>query len=137
MLFNQSNFYWFEETSSYWSFYFFSAFNWSPSLGNSCVSGIFYVSKLQYHEVSLVTINQQTSYDFGILRQDDRIVKCLPMNQMRFADYVTISVVHLPKGWAELPHRTRLCGPCIAALAGFYLRSIHLNKYSTNGFVSS
>ena len=49
----------------------------------------FYVSKLQYHEVSLVTINQQTSYDFGILRQDDRIVKCLPMNQMRFADYVT------------------------------------------------
>ena len=79
---------------------------------------VFYVSKLQYHEVSLVTINQQTSYDFGILRQDDRIVKCLPMNQMRFADYVTIWVVHLPKGWAELPHRTRLCGPCIAALAG-------------------
>ena len=36
------------------------------------------------------SINQQTSYDFGILRQDDRIVKCLPMNQMRFADYVTI-----------------------------------------------
>ena len=82
---------------------------------------VFYVSKLQYHEVSLVTINQQTSYDFGILRQDDRIVKCLPMNQMRFADYVTIWVVHLPKGWAELPHRTRLCGPCIAALAGYSL----------------
>ena len=55
---------------------------------------VFYGSKLQYHEVSLVTINQQTSFDFGILRQDDRIVKCLPMNQMRFADYVTIWVVH-------------------------------------------
>ena len=67
-----------------------SIVHWSPSLGNSCVSDIFYVSKLQYHEVSLVTINQQTSYDFCILRQDDRIVKCLPMNQMRFADYVTI-----------------------------------------------
>ena len=51
---------------------------------------VFYVSKLQYLEVSLVTINQQTSYDFGILRQDDRMAKCLPMNQMRFADYVTI-----------------------------------------------
>ena len=50
----------------------------------------FYVSKLRYHEVSLVTINQQTSYDFGILRQDDRIIKCLPMNQVRFADCVTI-----------------------------------------------
>ena len=33
--------YWFEETSSYWSFYLFSAFHWSPSLGNSCVSDIY------------------------------------------------------------------------------------------------
>ena len=86
----QFNFYGFEETSSYWSFYFFSAFHWSPSFGKSCLSEIFYVSKLRYHEVSLVTINQQTSYDFSILRQDDRIIKCLPMNQMKFADCVTI-----------------------------------------------
>ena len=59
-------------------------------IGESCVSYIFYVSKLRYHEVSLVTKYQQTLCDFGILHQDGRIIKCLPMNQMRFADCVTI-----------------------------------------------
>ena len=45
---------------------------------------VFFLSKLRNHEVSLVSINQQTSYDPGILRQDDRIIKCLPINPQEF-----------------------------------------------------
>ena len=43
---------------------------------------------------SLVTINRQTSYDYGILRQDCRIIR---KNHKRFADWVTTWVVHLPE----------------------------------------
>ena len=119
MLFNQSNLYRFEETSSYWSFYFFSAFHWSPSFGKSCVSGIFFVlSKLQNREVSLVTINQQTSYVSVILRQDDRIIKCLPMNyhlSSTFTEWMgritvsdqTVWIVHSCISWFIFVYFTR------------------------------
>ena len=93
---------------------------------------------------SLVTISRQTSYDSGILRQDHGIlrgcichhqsanygirrqdygiIRGLPMNRTRFADLVTMWVVHLPEwtetGGLQLPHRTRLYGPYFAAIAG-------------------
>ena len=50
---------------------------------------------MESYEVSLVTINRQTSYDSGILRQDNRIIRGLPMNYTKFVDWVTIWVVHL------------------------------------------
>ena len=56
-------------------------------------------SRPQNHK-SLVTINQQTIYNSGILRQDYRIIQDLAMHYMRFADWVTIWVVHLPE-WTE------------------------------------
>ena len=61
--------------------------------------------------VSLITINRQTSYDSGIVRKGNEIIRGLP---------ITIWVV--PKrsetGGRNLPHRPRLCGPCIAAISG-------------------
>ena len=57
---------------------------------------------MESYQVSLVTVSQQTSYDSGILRQDDRIIPCLPMYHFRFADCV--GVVHLSE-------RTKTGGP--------------------------
>ena len=77
---------------------------------------------MESYDVSLVTISRQNSYDSGILLQEYGIIGRLPMNHTRIADSVTVLVVHLLE-WAEaggralLPHRTKLCGPCIAAIA--------------------
>ena len=66
----------------------------------------------------MVTIIWQISYYSSILCQDYGIIQGLPMNHMRFADWVTIWVVHLPEwtetGMAKLP-------PCIAAIAVTFL----------------
>ena len=47
-----------------------------------------FVKTTNSKEVSLVTINWQTSYDSDILRQDSGIIQGLPMNHTRFADWV-------------------------------------------------
>ena len=97
---------------------------------------------------SLVTINRQTSYDTGIFRQDYGIIRGFIghhkpatfvrrrypssrlRNHTRFADdsydiwrlghhlCITFTGPDL-NGRAKLPHRTRLCGPSMAAIAGF------------------
>ena len=75
VIYNQSNFYRFEETSSYWSFQFFSsAFHRSPSISKPCMSLLFFFKPMEPDKVSSVTIIWQTSYDSR------------PQNQMRFAD---------------------------------------------------
>ena len=82
-----------------------------------------YDSSMQHHGNGilhnlLVTINRQTSYDSGILCQDYGIIWGLPMDHMRFANRVTIWVVHLPKQTpvsrgALLLHGNRLCGRAV------------------------
>ena len=53
------------------------------------------------YQVSMVTIKRQTSYDSGILPSRLRkSLRGLPMNHTRFADWVTTWVVHLPE-WTE------------------------------------
>ena len=49
------------------------------------------------YEVSLVTINRQTSYSSGILRQDFGIKRVLAMDHKRFADLGTFLVLQLPE----------------------------------------
>ena len=65
-------------------------------------------------EVSLVTINRQTSFDFGILRQDYRIIQGLLMNHTRFAHRGTISVITFTG--TDRSASGRLCEQCIAAI---------------------
>ena len=79
-------------------------------------SGILHQDYTQSYEVALVTINRQTLHDSSILRQDFGIVRGLTMDHTRFVDWVTIWVVHLV---VLLPHLTRLCSLCIAAIAGY------------------
>ena len=49
------------------------------------------------------------------------------MNHTRFADCVTISILHLPQrtetGGPNYCIRTTLCGPCVAATAGSFKKS--------------
>ena len=75
-------------------------FNWSPLFGKS--------------------------HDSSILSQDYGIIQGVPMNHMRFADWVTIWVVHLPEwtetGMAKLP-------PCIAAIAVTFSVNFHFVFY--------
>ena len=54
-------------------------------------------SRLRNHEILLVTVNRETLYDSGILCQDYGVIQGLPMDHTRFADRITIWVVHLPK----------------------------------------
>ena len=73
--------------------------------------------------VSLVTINQRTSYGSGILRQDYGSIHGLPINCTRFVDWVTIWVVHLmsqqiTKNYAS-DHRTAYNGQFITHLECF------------------
>ena len=73
--------------------------------------------------VSLVTINRQTSYGSGILRQDYGSIHGLPINCTRFADWVTIWVVHqmsqqITKNYVS-NHRTAYNGQFITHLECF------------------
>ena len=80
-----------------------------------------FVKTMESYEVSLVTINQQTSNDSGIHRQDYRIKGDLQMDHMRFANRVAIRGVHFPKPTETggLNYWTRLCGLCIAVFVFF------------------
>ena len=69
---------------------FFSAFHWSLSIGKPRTIPVSFVKTTEPLEVSLVTINRQTSLDSGILRQDYRIIRGLPLNPTRCDDWVTI-----------------------------------------------
>ena len=50
-----------------------------------------FVKTKDSYEVSLVTINRQTSYDSDILCQGYEIIRGFPMNHTRFADWITIA----------------------------------------------
>ena len=53
----------FEETSSYWSVLFSSVFfHMSPSIGKPRMTPVAFVKTTNSYEVSLVTVNRQTSY---------------------------------------------------------------------------
>ena len=60
-------------------------FHWSLSIAKPRMTPVFFVNTTESYEISLVTFNRQSSYDIGILRQNDRIIR------------VTMWVVHLPE----------------------------------------
>ena len=109
----------FEETSCYLSAQFvqiYSLFFRYRQLAN-LVRPVSFIKTMDLYDVSLVTINRQTSHNSGIHRQDHIIIRLLAKNHTGFADWVTIWIVHLSV-WTLLPHRTRPCGPCKAAISG-------------------
>ena len=57
---------------------FFSAFYWIVSISKHPTSPLASVKSTKSYEASLVTINRQTSYDSGILRQHYKIVHVKP-----------------------------------------------------------
>ena len=66
------------ETFSYWSFQFvqfFLCFHWSPSIGKPRLTPVSFVKTTESYEVSLVTINRQTSYESGTLHQNYEIIR--------------------------------------------------------------
>ena len=87
----------------------------------------------------LVTISQQASYDAGIHRKNNGIIRVFIghhqsvnlvllrypssrlRNHTRFVDWVTLWIVLMPErtktGGLSIA-RTRLCGPCTAAIVG-------------------
>ena len=99
VLYIYSNFIGFAETSfnhfNCFFFFFFFALHRSPSIGKPRMTPVSFVKTTELYEVSLVTINRQTSYDSGSFRQEFGIIRGLPMNITRFADWVIICVVHL------------------------------------------
>ena len=72
-------------------------FYWSPSIDKPRMTPVSFIKTTESYKVSLVTINRQTSYYSGILYQNYGIIRGLPMNHTRFADWVTIWLVHLPE----------------------------------------
>ena len=88
---------------------FLCDFYWSPSIGKRRMTPVFFVKATKSYEVSLVTINRQTSYESGILRQDYGFLRGL-LNRTRLADLP----IRTETGGSN--NRTRLCWPCIAAI---------------------
>ena len=81
-----------------------------------------FVKTTESYEVSLGTINRQTSFDSGILRQDYGLIRGLPMNHSRFFFRLDSTFIGADQnGWVKFPHPTSLCRPCIAAFAGLFL----------------
>ena len=82
VLYIQSNLIGFEETSSYCPVQFVQFF--------PCVSFVILIllKTTESYEISLVTINRQTSYDSGILRQEYMYgtIRGMLMNHTGFAD---------------------------------------------------
>ena len=51
-------------------------FHWSPSTGKPPMTPISFLKTMESFDVSLVSINWQTSYDSDILTQDNEIIRC-------------------------------------------------------------
>ena len=51
-------------------------FHWSPSTGKPRMTPISFLKTTKSYDVSLVSINWQTSYDSDILPQDNEIIRC-------------------------------------------------------------
>ena len=90
------NFINFEETSSYLSVqfvqFFSSAFPWSPSISKPCSD----ILCQDYRIIQgFIGHHQQATYTTGIIGHDYGIIQGLPINHMRFADWVITWVVHL------------------------------------------
>ena len=62
------------------------------------------------YKISLVTTNLQTSFESRIRSQDYASIQGLLMNNITFADWVTLWVVHLLErtetDWPNYPHQT-------------------------------
>ena len=56
-------------------FTFFSGFHWSSPIGKCRLTPVSLVDTTESYKVSLATLNRQTSYDPGILRQDYKIIR--------------------------------------------------------------
>ena len=84
------------ETSTYWSVHYFSDFHWSPSVGKPRMTPVYFVNITESYEVPLGTISRQTSYDSVIFSQDFGDTS-KQWNHTKFADWVTIWLVHLPE----------------------------------------
>ena len=83
----------FEETSRFKSVQLFSVFHLAPLIGKPWMTPLSFIESTESHEISLVSVNRQTSYNSGILRQDYGIIRGLPMNHTRFADKFIIWIV--------------------------------------------
>ena len=57
---------------------FLCDFYWSASIGKPRMTPVSLANSTESHAVSLVTINRQTSYEYGILCQDYEIIRVLP-----------------------------------------------------------
>ena len=78
-------------------FSFFFAFHWSPSTGKPCITLLYPSSRLRNHTMLHWLPSFGIPHITSCLRQDYGTIQCLQMNHSRFADWVTIWVVHLPK----------------------------------------
>ena len=58
--------------------------------GHPSMTPVSFVKTAKSYEVSSVTIHPQISYDSGILRQNYGLIRGLPMNPTRLADWITI-----------------------------------------------
>ena len=117
-----------EETSSYWFsilVQFFSVFHWLSSIGKPHITPVSFSKTTESFEVSLIIISRQTSYDSDIIRQYYGKLR----NHTSLADglYEVCRKGHDlgstftetdRNGRAKLLHWTKLCEPCIAAIAG-------------------
>ena len=101
VLYKQSSSIAFGETSSYWSALKNSQFL-GFSLVTSRLSG-FHWSAFHSHEGSTFTEKYRNKFNYRIRRKADQITS-----------YCSYARPAQPG-----PNRTRLCGPCIAALAGY------------------
>ena len=138
-----SNFYRLEETSSFLSVqfqFFFSAFHWSPSIGKSHMTLVL-SSRLRnqtaFHWPLSIGKPPMTPLSFVTT-----IIRGLPIWMIRGLPSGSLSWI-----WIEhftgtdrngvgvlLPHRTRLCGPYIAVIAGlFYFNCSCVNRHAVVG----
>ena len=126
VLYKQSSSIAFDETSSYWSAPKppnFSAFHWSPH-GSLVSIGQNFVTTRVVHlpkrtETSLITESDQSGPNHQLLQL------CTARTAWSESDQAVRAVhscIIAARPAQPGPNRTRLCGPCIAALAGSKIR---------------
>ena len=114
--------------------FFFFFFFFFFSIGKPCMTPVSSVKTTKSYKVPLVTINRQTLLNSVILRQDYGTIRVSADESYevcRLGHHVGSTFAGTDQnGRALLPNRTRLCGPCIAAIDGSSLQ-LHLPPTST------
>ena len=104
----------------------FSSFLSSPSTGKPRQTPLSSITTTESYMVAMVTISRETSYNSGILRQENGITRGLPRNHMSW-------IVHLPEQSETCVPNCRIgphYGPCIAAIAGYiFFYSCDIREY--------